>query len=107
MDRIALEKATLSKMILIYCKGHKHEKPLCGDCHCLLTYAEDRLEACPFGSGKSFCSKCAVHCYEPDMRGTIKSVMRYAGPRMLWNSPLMAIRHILRLEKQTQKVGKR
>jgi hypothetical protein len=67
---------------------------LCGDCQHLLTYAVQRLDACPFGSGKTFCSKCSVHCYKPDSRAAIKTVMRYSGPRMLLYSPIMAFKHL-------------
>lgn len=95
MKRIDLEKDTLAAMIRIYCKGQKHKSPLCGECQKLLTYAAGRLEACKFGESKTFCSKCPVHCYKPDMRESIKTVMRYSGPRMLWHNPVMVVRHLV------------
>ncbi len=30
-----------------------------------------------------------------DMRVRVRAVMRYAGPRMLWRHPALAIRHLL------------
>lgn len=95
-NRIDFENTTLRKMIFVYCKGQKHDRPLCGDCRILLDYSLERLEKCPFGNNKTFCSSCTVHCYEPEMREKIKKVMRYAGPRMLYHDPLTALRHILK-----------
>lgn len=95
-NRIDFEKDALKKMIFVYCKGQKHDMPLCGDCRELLDYASKRLDACVFGNDKPFCSKCTVHCYKPVMRANIKKVMRYSGPRMLYYDPLTALRHILK-----------
>jgi hypothetical protein len=30
------------------------------------------------------------------MRAQVKEVMRYAGPRMLWKHPALAVRHLIR-----------
>lgn len=96
MNRIDFEKKALRKMIFMYCKGQKHDRPLCRDCQVLLDYASQRLDTCIFGNRKTFCSKCAVHCYKPVMRDHIKKVMRYSGPRLLYRDPLMALRHIFK-----------
>ena len=95
-NRIDFEKNVLRKMIFMYCKGQKHDGPLCRDCRILLDYALQRLDTCIFGNDKMFCSKCTVHCYKPVMRDHIKKVMRYSGPKMLYHNPLMALRHILK-----------
>lgn len=95
IDRIEFEKKIVYKMILIYCKGHKHDKKLCSECSALVEYAHKRLDACKFGNDKTFCSKCNVHCYKPEMRDSIKKVMRYSGPRILFYNPIMAIKHFL------------
>lgn len=63
-------------MLSIYCKGHKYGKAPCAECSELTEYACSRLESCRFGYDKTFCSKCTVHCYEPDMRRRIKEVMK-------------------------------
>lgn len=82
-------------MIWIYCKAHKHDNVLCSECSELVEYSNNRLDACKFGNIKTFCSKCKVHCYKPEMRENIKKVMRYSGPRILFYNPLMAIKHFL------------
>ena len=94
--RIELEKKTLHKMISIYCKGQKHGEVLCKDCQKLLDYAIQRLDNCKFGESKTFCSKCTVHCYKPDMRSVVKKVMRYSGPRMMLYNPILGIKHLLK-----------
>ena len=84
-------------MIRIYCRAHHGaEKNLCEDCAGLLAYALGRIAECPFGDGKPVCNQCTVHCYQPEKRGRIKEVMRYAGPRMIWRHPMLATRHLLR-----------
>lgn len=97
-DEFAGEKETLSAMVRIYCSGHHHQggKDVCDDCRELLAYAFARLDKCKFGGEKPVCSKCSVHCYKPEMRQKVRRVMRYAGPRMLFRHPLMAIGHFLR-----------
>ncbi|MDX9871070.1 MAG: nitrous oxide-stimulated promoter family protein [Clostridia bacterium] len=92
-SRLKHEKETLHTMISIYCKGHKHGIPLCSHCQKLLDYASARLDACRFGNRKPFCSKCTIHCYEPEMRENIRKVMRYSGPRMIWRNPIIALKH--------------
>ena len=67
---------------------------LCGDCRELLEYSLARLEHCKFGNTKTKCHKCPVHCYRPDMREKIRTVMRFSGPRMLLYHPLEALRYL-------------
>jgi hypothetical protein len=54
-----------------------------------------RLAKCPFQENKSTCANCTVHCYKPDMRQRVRAVMRYAGPRMMWRHPILALTHLL------------
>lgn len=84
-------------MVRIYCRDHHgtHEG-LCTDCSELLTYAQGRNETCPFGADKPVCNQCSVHCYSPKMRGMVKLIMRYAGTRMIWRHPVLALRHLAR-----------
>lgn len=96
-NRLDIEKATLHRMIAVYCKGQRHSSHLCSDCLELLDYSTGKLNACPFGNNKSFCTKCAIHCYRPDMRDKIRKVMRYAGPRMLFYAPVIAIKHFFQM----------
>ncbi len=58
-----------------------------------------RLAKCPFGTQKTTCRECPVHCYRPAERTAMKDVMRFAGPRMLWRHPFLALRHLW-LERQ-------
>lgn len=90
------EKATVGSMIEIYCHGvHKTKRgTLCDACTKLRDYADLRTEKCPFMETKTFCSACKVHCYSKEMQNEIKQVMRYAGPRMLFVHPVLALRHV-------------
>jgi hypothetical protein len=94
--RLARELATLSVMIEIHCHElHGMHDGLCEDCAALLAYATRRLDRCVFGDEKPTCAKCTVHCYSADQREEVRSVMRYAGPRMVWRHPVLAVRHVL------------
>ena len=91
------EKRSIRIMVAMYCRRHHGRKPKspCTECADLLSYAEQRLEKCPFGSEKGPCSKCHIHCYKPQMRRRIQAVMRYAGPRMLTRHPIIGMRHVV------------
>ena len=54
-----------------------------------------RLERCRFGPEKPTCANCPVHCYQATRCEQVKAVMRYAGPRMMWEHPIMSLRHWL------------
>lgn len=94
--RIAEEKRTVEAMVRIYCRGKHGNKGICENCRALLDYAFTRLDRCPQASAKPTCAKCAIHCYCPEMRESIRITMRYAGPRMLFHHPIMSIRHLWR-----------
>lgn len=94
-NRILREKRTVDLMIRLFCHAkHRSETELCPDCTALQAYALQRLESCRFASDKPACAECAVHCYKPDMRKRIRAVMRYAGPRMLFRHPVLALMHL-------------
>lgn len=93
--RIEREKLTIHAMIRIYCRGNHGVSPPCAACREVLDYAFCRLDRCPYGEQKPTCVNCPIHCYRPAMRGAVKEVMRYAGPRMLARHPILAIRHLL------------
>lgn len=110
-DRIADEKKVVALMIRMYCRRHCRQQGhngktdqinrtdtslLCPECATLLDYALRRLDSCRFGNGKPSCRKCPVHCYRADMRERIRTVMRWAGPRMIFRHPIAATRHLLR-----------
>ncbi|WP_081625321.1 nitrous oxide-stimulated promoter family protein [Paenibacillus massiliensis] len=96
-NRIASEKYIVEKMIIVFCRGHRHSSnhsSLCPECNELLSYAHKRLDQCRFGESKSFCEQCPIHCYSRQMRARIKEVMRYSGPRMLLYHPGLALKHM-------------
>lgn len=84
-------------MIYIYCAAkHGSTQALCSDCEDLRKYALKRVAHCKFEESKPTCQKCPVHCYSNSMREQIREVMRYAGPRMIYKNPVLAIKHILK-----------
>ena len=93
--RITRERATVEAMVRIYCSAH-HEsrKQLCPECEELLRYAHLRLGRCPFQETKPTCANCSTHCYRPDVRERIRTVMRYAGHRTLRHHPELALLHL-------------
>lgn len=83
-------------MISIYCKSKHKSSVLCENCSELELYAHLRLEKCKFGNNKPNCKNCPVHCYKHDKRDEIREVMKFAGPRMLFKHPYLAIRHLFK-----------
>lgn len=98
------EKLLVSEMIALYCrKTTIRRKAACARSArpCMITPCS-ALNAAPFMETKTFCSACKVHCYKPEMREQIRTVMRWSGPRMLFVHPVLAIRHM----KETMKAKK-
>ena len=90
------EKEMVGQMIALYCKKkHRCREGLCPACTALRDYAFSRSDRCPFMETKTFCSACKVHCYQPEMREKIRTVMRWAGPRMLPVHPVLSIKHVI------------
>ena len=94
-SRVAREKATVGLMIVLYCRAVHKSEELCSDCRALLDYAHYHLDNCRFGENKPVCRRCRIHCYQPEMRLRIKKVMRYAGTRLLFRHPVLAVSHFL------------
>jgi hypothetical protein len=106
--RIKRERETVELMIKLYCKNHHfNNKELCTECNGLLEYADIRLGKCPYKEEKPPCSKCPIHCYEPDYRTKIRSIMRYSGPRMLFRHPILAIYHKIDGSKKVKPLSKK
>jgi len=94
--RLAREWKTMSAMVRIYCRDqHQSAGGLCPECRQFLDYAGLRLERCRFGEEKPTCAKCPVHCYQRERRGQARVIMRYSGPRMIWEHPVMSLHHWL------------
>ncbi len=94
--RRSREWKTIGLMVRCYCQN-RHGSPvaLCTECRQLLDYAGLRLQRCRFGEEKPTCAKCPVHCYQRSYREQIKTVMRYAGPQLLWRHPILSLLHWL------------
>jgi hypothetical protein len=100
--RLDREARTIEAMIRLYCGDHHApDQGLCGECEELRAFALRKLGRCPFGSEKPTCDRCTVHCYPPAKRERIRTVMRYAGPRMLLRHPIMALRHFVDRRRET------
>lgn len=94
--RLGREKKTMRHMLAIYCAGrHGQREGLCDGCRSLLDYAMERIDRCPYGGRKPACNACPIHCYRSCEREEIRRVMRYAGPRMLFRHPVLALLHLL------------
>lgn len=95
-ERLAREWKTMTTMVWIYCRDHhRATSGLCAECEQFLSYASLRLERCRFGVEKPTCARCPVHCYQRERREQVRVIMRYAGPRMMWEHPVMSLRHWL------------
>ena len=114
--RMQREEKTIKFMIELYCGDHHNSGgDLCSTCQNLLNYAQLRLKKCPFQENKTTCGNCPIHCYKPKLREMVREVMRYAGPRMIYKHPILAIGHLidglrkkpLRVKKQLLKESKK
>jgi hypothetical protein len=92
--QIENEKKTIRIMIRLYCDKNHSSGGLCGECAKIMEYSLLKIEKCIFAGRKPVCSKCRVHCYKPGMRKSIKAIMRYSGPRMLFKHPFLALLHL-------------
>ena len=93
----AREWKTIVVMLRMYCRAHHGvtNASLCRECQDLHDYARRRLERCVFGDAKPTCANCTVHCYKATMRERVRLVMSWAGPRMLWRHPVLAVWHVI------------
>lgn len=106
------EQEVCDFMIQIFCHK-KHKTPslknienLCSECKELSDYVHLRVSKCPFMETKTFCAMCKVHCYKPQMREKIRTVMRFSGPRMVFYHPILAIKHLVLTIKENSKIRK-
>ena len=97
------EQITIETMIFMYCHGNHNTQfeELCPACNTLLTYAKQRIDACPLREKKTTCAQCQIHCYKPEMREHIRDVMKYAGSRMLYKHPILTLYHVVDSLKST------
>ena len=93
--RLRRERRTVRIMVGLYCMHHHGGQSLCPECEELASYADRRLDLCPYGPEKPSCTNCPIHCYRPEPRERMREVMRFAGPRMLARHPILAVMHLL------------
>ncbi|GIM28830.1 hypothetical protein CPJCM30710_14960 [Clostridium polyendosporum] len=95
-DKLLREQKTIQTMIKLYCKStHNAENIPCEECSLLINYALKRLDCCKFGARKPVCAKCKIHCYKPEMRQSIRNVMRTIGPKLILTHPVMTLFHLI------------
>jgi hypothetical protein len=105
--RLRREARTVELLIGRYCLDHHGglTEP-CEPCRQLLAYAMKRLRHCPFQERKPTCGKCPIHCYVPDRREQIRTVMRHSGRFLLLSHPILALLHLADgLRKPRRKKG--
>ena len=104
---LAVELKTIKLMTIIYCQAHHQgcvcDDDLCDDCAAFIKYAEQKLDRCVYGELKPACKTCPIHCYKPDQKEQARLIMRYSGPRMLMKHPILAIKHLIKANKQFPK----
>ena len=89
------EKVTIQKMVKIYCdRYHKPDGELCAECRDVAEYAVECVTRCRYGEDKPACGLCPTNCFREDSYSRIAAIMRYAGPRMLFKHPILALNHI-------------
>ncbi|MFH1009394.1 MAG: nitrous oxide-stimulated promoter family protein [Candidatus Latescibacterota bacterium] len=95
-SRMRREGRTVAAMMRVYCRAHHGTRDkLCGECDALLQVAWERLKKCRYRAAKPTCAHCPTHCYRKAQREQIRAVMRFAGPRMLYRHPVLAVLHLL------------
>ena len=85
--RTERERRIVDKMIQRFCQDNHRSSDLCESCFELKEYAFKRLVSCPFANDKPVCSNCSIHCYNKKKKEEIKNVMKYSGPKMIFNHP--------------------
>ncbi|PSW14739.1 nitrous oxide-stimulated promoter family protein [Photobacterium sanctipauli] len=102
IESLNLEFKTIKAMVVIYCRDKHQSASLCDECEDFLAYAHTRLDRCPYGGSKPTCKLCPIHCYKADYKARSKEIMRYAGPKMLFRHPYLAIRHLMAGKKEVE-----
>ncbi len=101
------QEILVKNMINIYCrKNHNIRNGLCDSCSDLFSYAQQRLERCPYGENKPVCSNCKIHCYKKDYKEQIKTVMRFSGPRIIFYKPVSGIKYLFKKKILDKKLMK-
>ena len=86
-------------MIRYFCKAKHRKRKLCASCSGLFQYITARIEECHLDEKTSSCFMCPDYCYNLEMRGKIKEVMRFSAPRILIRHPILIFKHLRHLQK--------
>jgi hypothetical protein len=93
--RLRREQQTIAAMFRIFCQQqHGQAQGLCAGCQADLDYCRQRIDKCPYGESKPTCKNCVTHCYSASMQERVRTVMRYAGPKMLTRHPIATLLHL-------------
>jgi len=95
VGKIEKDKQTIRFMVELYCKQKLHQTSISEEYTQLIEYGCLRLEHCKYGKKKPACKSCKTHCYRSEMREKMRTVMKWAGPRMLLYNPMAMIRHLM------------
>lgn len=91
-NRLEKDEKILKTFITVYCKKEHGTQELCDDCSDVLEYALNRLRKCPLDP-KPMCKNCPVHCYKPNYREKMKTIMKKAGITLILRGRLDLVWH--------------
>ena len=93
---VGREKRMVDAMVIIFCKDHHgYSGAPCGKCAEFGVYAKNRLENCKYQEKKPVCGRCGLTCYNLQNKECAETVFNYAGPRMMFQHPLLGLQHFL------------
>ena len=93
---ISREKKMVDSMVLIYCKNHHNSIRIpCKSCTNFSEYSKNRLENCFYQDKKPVCGRCGLSCYNSHFKKFGETCFNYAGPRILFHDPKLALHHII------------
>ncbi|MBI1337570.1 MAG: nitrous oxide-stimulated promoter family protein [Phycisphaera sp.] len=111
--RMEKDLKTLARFIELYCHDHhsqcelrvvshdgvdlahmlNHDPKLCPECENLLAYSFQRRIRC-IRDPKPECKHCPKHCYKPEYRQRIRSVMAYSGRKFVLRGRIDYLLHL-------------
>lgn len=65
---------------------------ICRECAALLEHGMKKRALCPLDP-KPSCKSCHIHCYTPEYRRQIRTIMAYSGKRMILRGRLDYLWH--------------
>lgn len=110
MEKLDKDRRTLEAIGSIYCRSNHGEAKrdaagMCPECREAFEQTLDRASSCPYGH-EGNCQDCKTHCQRGEAQIRIKTIMRYAAPRMAFRHPIMTLEYMrkkLHDKKQTRK----